>query len=230
MSRAEVRVGLLLGVVTAAVYMIGARRSFGYDAAASFANFIATPSIWDAFAVRSVIPTIPLTQVATNDHVLLSLLSHLIYSATGTRSEAVYRLIPALAAGATVGVSTAALVRRFGMLAGVCAGLRHVALPFTGAQAPLGAGVAGADSPFAVAGSLGRALAAQPDLLLEALALAAVAAAAPYVRSRWHAAGLGALMLVLTVLAVPAAAALPLVVAAWVTSVALGVRAPQGET
>ena len=123
MSRAEVRVGLLLGAVTAAVYMIGSRRSFGYDAAASFANFIATPSIWDAFAVRSVIPTIPLTQVATNDHVLLSLLSHLMYSATGIRSEALYRLIPALAAGATVGVSTGALVRRFGMLAGVCAGL-----------------------------------------------------------------------------------------------------------
>jgi len=122
-SRAEVRVGLLLGVVTAAVYMIGSRRSFGYDAAASFANFIATPSIWDAFAVRSVIPTIPLTQVATNDHVLLSLLSHLMYSATGIRSEALYRLIPALAAGATVGVSTGALVRRFGMLSGVCAGL-----------------------------------------------------------------------------------------------------------
>ena len=123
MSRAEVRVGLLLGAVTAAVYMIGSRRSFGYDAAASFANFIATPSIWDAFAVRSVIPTIPLTQVATNDHVLLSLLSHLMYSATGIRSEALYRLIPALAAGATVGVSTGALVRRFGMLSGVCAGL-----------------------------------------------------------------------------------------------------------
>jgi len=122
-SRAEVRVGLLLGAVTAAVYMIGSRRSFGYDAAASFANFIATPSIWDAFAVRSVIPTIPLTQVATNDHVLLSLLSHLMYSGTGIRSEALYRLIPALAAGATVGVSTGALVRRFGMLAGVCAGL-----------------------------------------------------------------------------------------------------------
>src|SRR2546427_3802989 len=103
--------------------MIGSRRSFGYDAAASFANFIATPSIWDAFAVRSVIPTIPLTQVATNDHVLLSLLSHLMYSGTGIRSEALYRLIPALAAGATVGVSTGALVRRFGMLAGVCAGL-----------------------------------------------------------------------------------------------------------
>jgi len=103
--------------------MIGSNRSLGYDAAASFANFIATPSIWDAFAVRSVIPTIPVTQVATNDHVLLSLLSHLIYSATGTRSEVVYRLLPALAAGATVGVSTAALARRFGILAGICAGL-----------------------------------------------------------------------------------------------------------
>ena len=129
MSRAEVRVGLLLGAVTAAVYMIGSRRSFGYDAAASFANFIATPSIWDAFAVRSVIPTIPLTQVATNDHVLLSLLSHLMYSGTGIRSEALYRLIPALAAGATVGVSTGALVRRFGMLAGVCAGLYIATVP-----------------------------------------------------------------------------------------------------
>ena len=103
--------------------MIGSNRSLGYDAAASFANFIATPSIWDAFAVRSVIPTIPVTQVATNDHVLLSLLSHLIYSATGTRSEVVYRLLPALAAGATVGASTAALARRFGILAGICAGL-----------------------------------------------------------------------------------------------------------
>src|SRR5437870_8205528 len=115
--------GALLGVVTFAFYMIGSNRSFGYDAAATFANFIATPSLWDAFAVRSVIPTIPVTQVATNDHVLLSLVSHLIYSATGSRSEAVYRLLPALAAGATVGVSTSVLTRRFGVLAGVCAGM-----------------------------------------------------------------------------------------------------------
>src|SRR3989441_13278955 len=115
--------GALLGVATFAVYMIGSNRSFGYDAAATFANFVATPSLWDAFAVRSVIPTIPVTQVATNDHVLLSLISHRIYSATGSRSEVVYRLIPALAAGATVGVSTSVLTRRFGVLAGVCAGL-----------------------------------------------------------------------------------------------------------
>jgi len=122
-KKAEVLVGLTLGVATFAVYMIGSNRSFGYDAAASFANFIATPSIWDAFAVRSVIPTIPVSQVATNDHVLFSLVSHAIYSVTGSRSEVVYRMLPALAAGGTVGIATSALARRFGLLAGVCAGL-----------------------------------------------------------------------------------------------------------
>src|SRR3989440_3275091 len=115
--------GTLLGVATFAVYMIGSNRSFGYDAAASFANFIATPSLWDAFAFRSVIPTIPVTQVATNDHVLLSLASHVIFSLTGSRSEVVYRLLPGLAAGATVGLSTAVLTRQFGLIAGLCAGL-----------------------------------------------------------------------------------------------------------
>src|SRR5260370_32185338 len=103
--------------------MIGSNRSFGYDAAASFANFIATPSIWDAFAVRSVIPTIPVSQVATNDHVLVSLVSHAIYSATGSRSEVVYRLLPGLAAGGTVGLAPGALAPRFGLLAGICAGV-----------------------------------------------------------------------------------------------------------
>jgi hypothetical protein len=121
--KAEVWAGALLGVVTFAVYMIGSNRSFGYDAAATFANFIATPSIWDAFAVRSVIPTIPVTQVATNDHVLVSLVSHVIYSATGSHNEVVYRVLPALAAGATIGLSTSVLARRFGLLAGLCAGL-----------------------------------------------------------------------------------------------------------
>jgi 4-amino-4-deoxy-L-arabinose transferase-like glycosyltransferase len=55
--------------------------------------------------------------------VFLSLISHVIYSLTGSRSEVVYRLVPALAAGATVGVSAAALARRFGLLAGASAGL-----------------------------------------------------------------------------------------------------------
>lgn len=122
-GRSSLIAGALLGVATFAVYMIGSNRSFGYDAAATFANFIATPSLWDAFAVRSVIPTIPITQVATNDHVLVSLLSHVIFSLTGSRNEVVYRVIPALAAGGTVGLSTTVLARRFGLLAGLCGGI-----------------------------------------------------------------------------------------------------------
>jgi hypothetical protein len=121
--RAAALIGVVLGAATAATYLIGSNRSFGYDAAASFANFIATPSLWDAFAVDTVLPSVPLKSVASNDHVLISLLSHVIYSSTGSRSEIVYRLIPALAAGATVGLTATVLAQRFGRLAGVCAGL-----------------------------------------------------------------------------------------------------------
>ena len=117
------RVGITLGAVTTALYLIGARRSFGYDAAASFANFVATPNLVDAFAVHAAMPSIVLKNIASNDHVLLSLISHVIYSVTGLRNEWVYRLVPAMAAGGTAGVSTAVLAKRFGLLAGMCAGL-----------------------------------------------------------------------------------------------------------
>ena len=122
-KRGPVLAGILLGAATTAVYLIGSNRSFGYDSAATVALFIATPSFWDAFGVHSALPTIPLKIVAANDHVLLSLINHLIYSATGSRSAAVYRLVPALAAGGTVGVMATALSRKFGMLAGVSAAL-----------------------------------------------------------------------------------------------------------
>jgi uncharacterized membrane protein len=89
----------------------------------TFANFIATPNLFDAFAIHSQQATIPLAQIAGNDHVLVSLWSHLIYSLTGTRSEVVYRLLPAIAAGSTAGVAAAVLVQRFGVAAGVSAGL-----------------------------------------------------------------------------------------------------------
>src|ERR1700680_2100794 len=66
--RAPALAGVLLGAATAAVYLIGSNRSYGYDAAATFANFVATPSLWDAFAIHAVLPTIPLKDVATNEH------------------------------------------------------------------------------------------------------------------------------------------------------------------
>jgi len=118
-----IRAGILLGAATAGAYLIGSGRSFGYDAAATFANFVATPNLVDAFAVHSALPSIPLKYIASNDHVFLSLVSHVIYSLTGSRSEVVYRLVPALAAGGTVGVSAAVLAKRFGLMAGACAGI-----------------------------------------------------------------------------------------------------------
>src|SRR2546427_8027848 len=117
-----IRAGILLGAATAGAYLIGSGRSFGYDAAATFANFVATPNLVDAFAVHSALPSIPLKYIASNDHVFLSLVSHVIYSLTGSRSEVVYRLVPALAAGGTVGVSAAVLGKGFGLLAGGRAG------------------------------------------------------------------------------------------------------------
>ena len=120
---APIVVGAALGIATTAAYLIGSGRSFGYDAAATFGNFVATPNLIDAFAVHSAMPSMPLKSIASNDHVFLSLISHVIYSLTGSRSEVVYRLVPALAAGGTVGVSAAALARRFGLLAGASAGV-----------------------------------------------------------------------------------------------------------
>ena len=119
----RVAIGVALGAAAAAAYLIGSGRVFGYDSAVTFANFIATPNLLDAFAIHSQQATIPLAQIAGNDHVLVSLWSHFIYSLTGTRSEVVYRLLPAIAAGATAGMTAAVLVERFGVAAGVSAGL-----------------------------------------------------------------------------------------------------------
>src|SRR5450759_3978554 len=139
---APVIVGAILGVATAAVYLIGANRSYGYDEAAMFANFVATPSLWDEFALNAVLPNVPIKGVASNDHVLLSFLSHVIYSTSGSRSEAVYRLVPVLAAGGTVGLTTAVLIRRFGIVAGICAGLFSPLIPFSSTTAATSAATA----------------------------------------------------------------------------------------
>ena len=109
------------------------------------------------------------------------------------------------------------------LVAAVVAGLRGSPLPFTGDSPPLGLGIAGSTRPGLVAGALWRALQANPAVGIEALALAAVALAIPYARTRgrWGIAALGAVMLSLTLLPVPAATALPLVLAAWATCAAL---------
>ena len=98
------------------------------------------------------------------------------------------------------------------VVAALAAGARGEGLPF-GAGAGPSLGLTGNESPLEVAGALLTAL--PPTLALTTLALAAVAAALPYVRGRWPIAGLGAGMLVGLLLLAPAAPALPLVLATW---------------
>ena len=94
------------------VYLLGFGRNYGSDEAVTVANFIKTPSPLDALT----------RQIVNNNHPLLSFLDHLVFSATGNDSEVVMRLIPLLAAVAAIAILTVACARRFGALAGLCAG------------------------------------------------------------------------------------------------------------
>jgi len=136
-------------------------------------------------------------------------------------------LVPLAAATLRAAPRRAAQAGAAVLVAAVVAGVRHVALPLVGSAPPLGVGIAGARDPFDVAGSLVRAAAAHPGLLVEACVLAGVALALPlaHARGRWGAALLGAAMLVGTVVAVPAAPAVPLAFAAWLTAAAVALRA-----
>jgi hypothetical protein len=191
-------------------------------------------------AVALAVPVLPLGNVSLGLAVLYSALALalLVLSWREPRGGLLFALGPALAPLAALGLLPLAtsLLRSAPrravqaalavLLAGVVAGVRGVSLPFTRAHPPLGLGVAGARDPFDVAGTLARAATAHPALLLEAAVLAAIAAALPHAqaRGRWGAAGLGAAMLALTLLTVPAAAALPLVLAAWLTAAAMALR------
>ena len=123
-------------------------------------------------------------------------------------------LLPLVAQLARGPVRRAAHVLAGVGLAALSAGLAGRPLPF-GAEAPGPLGLAESESLRQVAAGLLDALPAV--VTLEALALAAVAVAIPYVRGLWPAAGLGAGMLAALLLLAPEASALPLVVAAWIT-------------
>jgi hypothetical protein len=128
------------------------------------------------------------------------------------------------------GTARRALVVALGVLtAGLAAGIRHATLPLVGGAAPHTLGIAGARGPLDVAGSLAHTAAAHPSLLVEAAALALVAAAIPHARAygRWGAAGLGAAMILLTVAAVPGASAIPLVLSAWAIAAFMVLRGPE---
>ena len=140
------------------------------------------------------------------------------------RQQDVHPLAGADAAGRPVVALRRALqVAAAILVSGLVAGLRHDALPFTGEPPPLGLGVAASERPSAVAAALLDALANHRALALEAVVLAAAAALLPLVRRRepWPIAFFGAAMMAGTLLAVPTAAALPLVAGTWLTCAAL---------
>ena len=123
-------------------------------------------------------------------------------------------LVPLAVAGASGPVRRAAHTLAAVSVAAIVAGLRGIELPFAQGTAPP-LDLAGAESAAGAARSLVEAV--PPGLALSACGLAAVAAALPYARTPWRIAGIGVALLAATLLLVPAAPAVPLVLAAWLT-------------
>jgi hypothetical protein len=134
-------------------------------------------------------------------------------------------LLPAAVQGTSSAVRRALQVAAAVLFAGIVAGIRGASLPFDGSAPPRNLGLAGSDDPFDVASALWAALTARPALLIEAVVLALAAAALPYARERglWGVAGLGAALLAATLLPVAGVAAVPLVLAIWLTCAGVAV-------
>jgi hypothetical protein len=92
-------------------------------------------------------------------------------------------LLPLAAQSLRGGLRRAVQVFAAVLTAGLLAGLRGASLPFTGTLAPP-LELNRTSDPLSAAAAIWHALSAQPALLLEALVLAAAAAALPYVRRR----------------------------------------------
>ena len=127
-------------------------------------------------------------------------------------------LVPLVAAQAKGPVRRAAQAMAAVTVAALAAALRGNELPFA-------SGVATWPDPAATESVVGAgrwvAGGVPVPLALGAVALAAIAVAIPYARTPWRIAGLGAGGLGLVVLAAPAAPALPLVAAIWLTCAGL---------
>ena len=127
-------------------------------------------------------------------------------------------LVPVAVAGSRGAARRAAQALAAVAVAAVTAGVRGWDLPFRqGAVPPLD--LDGTDSVVTAATALVEAVPA--GLALVALALAAAAVALPYARTPWRIAGYGAGTLAALLLAAPAAPALPLVAAVWLTCAGL---------
>jgi serine/threonine-protein kinase len=135
-------------------------------------------------------------------------------------------LVPLAVQGARGGARRSAQAAGAVLLAAVVDGLEHRSLPFGAGLAPLGLGITGSRRPGAVAEALWAALTAHPELIGEAVVLAAAAALLPRARGPWPAAPYAAGLLAATALTAPAAPFAPLALAAWITASILALSGP----
>lgn len=109
--------GAAVGAVTFAAYMVGSGRAYGYDAAVTVDQFVTRG--WST----------PFTeQTVYNNHPLFSLVEHAVYVVAGS-SEPVLRAAPCLFAAMAVGLLVWYLGERWGLAAGVAAGVVLTANP-----------------------------------------------------------------------------------------------------
>jgi Protein kinase domain len=230
---------LLAGWTSAALPFYPHAWPFGLAVAAAAATLFRERA---GIALALAVPVLPLGNISLGLALLYAALAAgwLLVTWREPRAALLFVVGPLLAPIAAIGLLPVAAARvraaplrglavAIGVLtAALAAGIRHVALPLVGGPAPLGIGIAGARDPFDVAGSLARAAGAHPSLLVETCALSLVALALPTARARgrWAAAGLGAGMILLTVAAVPSAAALPLLLSSWAIAAFTALRAP----
>jgi 4-amino-4-deoxy-L-arabinose transferase-like glycosyltransferase len=123
-SRAPAVLGTTMGVVTAAIYFIGAGRSVGdVDASVTVGAFVKTNSVFDPLHRTLNVPGFRF-----NNHPVFSLIEHAVWSA-GFHSETALRVAPILFGAVAVGLLAWECARRFGVLAGSCAGAILAANP-----------------------------------------------------------------------------------------------------
>jgi hypothetical protein len=124
-SRAAAALGTAMGIATAAIYFIGANRSLGdVDGSVTVGAFVKTRSLADPLRRTLNIPGFRF-----NNHPLFSLIEHAVWS-SGLHSAAALRVAPILFGAAAVGLLAWECARRFGLLAGACAGAVLAVNPF----------------------------------------------------------------------------------------------------
>ena len=224
---------LLAGAASAALPFYPAHWPIGLAVLAALLS-VATPRLGLAFALT--VPVFPLGNIALGLAILYLVLAGAWLALFWARPRAalLFVLGPVLAPVGALGLLPLALLPAGGparraaqAAAAMCAatasaGLAGHNLPIVGGAAP-NLAIEEIDSPIAALSTLWSGLLGPHGLVLEIVAVAVAAAAVDACRKRgpWGATGFGALLATLTLLADPAAGALPLVAAAWLSALLL---------